>query len=76
MLRIGRLSLQLGEGLTARAWLERATALAPDDPQAWLSLAEAGIALGDRPAAQAALTRASELVPDDRAVRALARRLP
>lgn len=75
-LKIGRLSLELDELETARAWLDRAVVLMPANPDAWSALAELGIAARDRAIAEAALDRAMRLAPNDRALRALVRRLP
>lgn len=57
--------VRLGDPARAAAQFARAAALRPDDPEAWLQLAEAHLAGGRRDAARPAIDRALALAPDD-----------
>lgn len=74
-LKIGVLSLAVGDPQTAVIWLLRASAASPDDARVLTSLAEAHFKAGNREAAQAVLHRGLELEPENATLRSLARRL-
>lgn len=57
----GEIALRRGDPATARRHLEKATALAPADPNILVALAQSRMASGDREGAVEALNRAAEL---------------
>lgn len=57
----GEIALRRGDPATARRHLETATALAPDNPNLLIALAQSRMASGDREGAVEALNRAAEL---------------
>lgn len=63
--RVGRLSLRLGDIATAIAWFERASTAAPSDLRPLLGLIESHLANSDPDAALEALGRAQQLAPAD-----------
>jgi tetratricopeptide (TPR) repeat protein len=72
---IGRLSLRLGDPVTARTWLERAAAAGPEDLRVDAMLADAQLLTGDREAAALTVARGLEKDPRHAGLRAIARRL-
>jgi tetratricopeptide (TPR) repeat protein len=74
-LKIGLLSLSVNDPVTAIAWLNRASAAAPDDLKTLVALAEAELNAGHRDAAQSTLKRGLQIDPANIQLRALSKRL-
>ena len=73
-LKIGTLSLALGDAETAVAWLQKASALRPNDANVWAALADAELRTGDKTSARQAVEHGLRLEPDSARLRTLLRK--
>jgi tetratricopeptide (TPR) repeat protein len=73
---IAALSARLNDQPGTVTWLQRVTALTPDDARAFAALADAELRSGDKAGASAAVARGLAKDPSNQTLQALSKRLP